>query len=165
MTPESKLTVTTPSDLEISMTRRFDAPAQRVWDAFTRPELMKRWLYGPEKWSLEVCELDLRPGGRLRYEWKGPEGEKMGLRGEFREVDPPRRMVHTELFDEDWTGGETVVTTTFEEDGDGTVVTMNVRYGSKEARDGALESPMAEGMEMGYARLEAILADGEEAFA
>ena len=158
MSASGKLEVSTPSDREITMTRRFSAPPELLWDAFTKPELMKKWLYGPEKWKLAVCELDLRPGGSVRYEWHGPDGEVMGLSGEYREVDPPHRTVHTEIFDEDWTGGETLVTTTFQTEGEGTtVVTMTVLYSSKEARDGALQTPMAEGMEMGYVRLERLL--------
>jgi uncharacterized protein YndB with AHSA1/START domain len=158
MTDAGKLKLTTPSDLEIAMTRSFDAPRRLVWDAFTKPELVKRWLYGPEKWKLERCELDVRIGGALRYEWHGPDGAVMGLSGVYREVAPPERTVHTEIFDEDWTGGETLVTTTFiEEDGTTTVV-MTVLYASQEARDGALATPMAEGMEMGYVRLDGLLA-------
>jgi uncharacterized protein YndB with AHSA1/START domain len=158
MSASGKLEVSTPSDREIAMTRRFDAPPELLWDAFTKPELVKKWLYGPEKWKLAVCELDLCPGGSVRYEWHSPDGEVMGLSGEYREVDPPHRTVHTEVFDEDWTGGETLVTTTFQTEGEGTtVVTMTVLYSSKEARDGALETPMAEGMEMGYVRLERLL--------
>lgn len=160
MNEAGKLKLTTPSDVEIAMIRSFDAPRRMVWDAFTEPELVKRWLYGLDKWKLAVCELDLRVGGAVRYEWHGPEGEVMGLSGEFREVAPPERMVHTELFDEDWTGGETLVTTTFTEEGGRTTVTMTVLYGSKEARDGALKTGMAEGMEMGYVRLEKLLEAG-----
>jgi uncharacterized protein YndB with AHSA1/START domain len=158
MNNAGKLKVTTPSDLEIAMTRSFDAPRRLVWDAFTKPELVKRWLYGPEKWKLEPCELDVRIGGALRYEWHGPDGEVMGLSGVYREVAPPERMVHTEIFDEDWTGGETLVTTTFTEEDGTTTVVMTVLYASQEARDGALATAMAEGMEMGYVRLDALLA-------
>lgn len=158
MTDTGKLKVTTPSDLEIAMTRSFDAPRHLVWDAFTKPELAKRWLYGPDKWKLERCELDVRIGGALRYEWHGPDGEVMGLSGVYREVAPPERMVHTEIFDEDWTGGETLVTTTFTEEDGKTTVIMTVLYASKEARDGALATAMAQGMEMGYVRLDELLA-------
>ncbi len=164
MSGTGKLKVTTPSDREIAMTRSFDAPRTMVYEAFTKPAVVKRWLYGPEKWSLAVCDLDIRPGGSLRYEWHGPDGEKMGMGGEYREVEPPERLVYTETFDEDWTGGETLVTVTFQEDGpERTTVTMTVRYASKEARDGAMGTGMAEGMEMGYARLEALLKDSVEA--
>ena len=104
-------------------------------------------------------EMDLRPGGALRWVWRDTKtGAEMGLRGEYREVTPPARFVHTELYDEDWTGGETVVTITFEERAGRTTVAVTVLYSSKEARDGALKTPMAEGMEMGYERLERLLA-------
>jgi uncharacterized protein YndB with AHSA1/START domain len=158
MSQHGKLEMTTPSDREIAMTRRFDAPASLVWRAFTEPELVKRWLYGLEGWTLAVCELDVRPGGALRYEWHGPDGEVMGLSGEYREVDPPHRMTHTEIFDEDWTGGETLITTSFREEDGVTTVTMTVLYASEAARDGAMKTGMAEGMEMGYVRLEGVLA-------
>jgi uncharacterized protein YndB with AHSA1/START domain len=161
MSSSGKLDLTTPSDREVALTRRFEAPPHLVWEAFTRPDLVKRWMYGLEDWRLQVCSLDLRPGGTLRYEWHGPDGAIMGLSGAFKEVDPPHRMVHTELFDEDWTGGETVITTTFAPEGpDATVVTMTIRYASPEARDGALKTGMAEGMEMSYARLDGLLAEG-----
>jgi uncharacterized protein YndB with AHSA1/START domain len=83
----------------------------------------------------------------------------MGLRGTYREVVPPDRLVHTEIFDEDWTGGETTVTITFTEKDGKTTCAMTVLYSSKEARDGALKTGMTDGMEMGYARLDRILAD------
>lgn len=158
MSHTSKLEVTTPSDIEIQMTRRFDAPKQAVFDAWTRPELLKQWLCGPDGHTLAVCDVDLRVGGSLRYVWHSPKGNEMALSGEFKQVDPPNRLVHTELFDEDWTGGETLVTLQFDEDHGQTTLTMTVRYASKDARDGALQTPMAEGMEMCYARLEKILA-------
>jgi len=151
------LQITTPSDREIVMTRVFDAPRRLVVEAFTRPELVKRWLFGPAGWSLEVYECDLRTGGKYRYEWKGPAGERMGMGGVHREVALPDRLVRTEAFDEDWTGGETVATLTFTEDGDTTVVTTTIVYASREARDGALHSGMEQGVAAGYDRVEQIL--------
>jgi uncharacterized protein YndB with AHSA1/START domain len=160
MQDQGKLQITTPSDLEVTMTRVFDAPRQMVFDAFTKPEIVKRWMYGPDGWCLDVCEFDLRPGGKLRYEWKNTDnGSKMGLSGEYREVVPPEKLVHTELFDEDWTGGETLVTETFTEQRGKTTVVMTVRYSSQEARDAAMKTGMAEGMEMGYERLDKMFAD------
>lgn len=163
------LEVTTPSEREVLITRSFDAPKQLVFDAHTKPELLKRWLYGPEGWSLDECVIELRAGGRIRYVWRRKPGTKgdpdypdmieMGLSGTFREVVVPDKTVHTEIFDEDWTGGETTVTTLFEEKNGKTTVRMTVLYKSKEARDMATSTPMAEGMEMGYARLDKILAE------
>lgn len=151
------LSVTTPSDREIVITRVFNAPRHLVYEACTRPELLKRWLFGPPGWSLDVCDLDLRPGGGLRMEWRGSDGAEMGLSGVYHEVVPPQRIVHTELFDEDWTGGETLVTWALTEEQGRTTLAMTVLYSSGEARDGALQTPMAEGMGMGYDRLEEVL--------
>ncbi len=152
------LKVTTPSDREIVMTRVFDAPRRLVFDAWTKPELLKRWLYGPDDWSLAVCDIDLRPGGALRWVWRGPDGTEMGLRGVYREIVPPERIIHTELFDEDWTGGETLVTLVLAEQEGKTTVTMTVLYSSRQARDGALKTGMEHGMAVGYDRLEQVLA-------
>jgi hypothetical protein len=80
------LKVTTPSDREVAMTRVFDAPRRLVFKAWTTPELMKRWLYGPEEWKLAVCEFELRVGGKVRFEWRDREGKGMGLSGVCREV-------------------------------------------------------------------------------
>ncbi len=158
MTMSRELSVTTPSDREIMMTRMLDAPRERVFDAWTTPEMLKQWMYGPEGHSLVVCEQDLRPGGALRFVWRLPDGRDMGMSGVYRDIARPERIVHTEIFDQDWTGGETVVTTTFTEQQAGqTTVTLTVQYSSREARDKALQSPMAEGMEAGFKRLETLL--------
>lgn len=153
-----KLQVTTPSDREIRITRSFDAPRRLVWEAWTKPELLKKWLHGWDGWRLDVRENDLRPGGAIHWVWHGPGGEEMGLRGEYREIVPPERLVHTEIFDEDWTGGETLVTLLLTEHGGRTTTTMTVLYASREARDAALKTDMAQGMEVGYERLEKLLA-------
>lgn len=157
-TTSCKLEVTTPSDREVLMTRTFDAPRRLVWEAWTRPELLKKWLHGCDDWTLAVCEMDLRPGGAFRWVWRGPDGTEMGLRGVYREIVPPERLVHTEIFDEDWTGGETLVTLVLTERAGQTTVAMTVLYSSREARDGALKTGMQEGMEVGYQRLEKLLA-------
>ncbi len=154
------LEVTTPSDHEVSMTRRFEAPREHVYRAVTTPELLKQWLTGPPGWTLATCEVDLRVGGDFRYLWRGPEGEEMGMGGTFVELDPPGRIVHTEIFDEDWTDGETTVTTLLTEDAGGTTLTLTVRYSSKKARDAALETGMTEGISMSYDRLAEMLTPG-----
>ncbi len=159
MKSKTKLMITTPSDIEIVMTRVLEAPRRLVWQAWTKPELLKRWLFGPDGWSLARCDVDLRVGGTLRYEWSHPQKKTMGMGGVYREVVPEERIVHTELFDEDWTGGETLVTVDFIEENGKTTVAMTVRYASREARDGALKTGMADGMEMGYDRLEILLSE------
>jgi uncharacterized protein YndB with AHSA1/START domain len=156
---QKALSVTKPSDREIEITRVFDAPRKLVFDAFTKPDLVKRWLLGPPGWTMPVCEIDRKVGGKFRYGWRNEnDGREMGVSGVFRELTPPDRIVHTETFDEDWTGGETVVTTLFKEQGGKTTVSMMVRYASERARDGALGSGMTRGMEDSYARLDEMLA-------
>jgi uncharacterized protein YndB with AHSA1/START domain len=158
MQKHGKLEISTPSEREIAFTRIFNAPRQLVFDAWTKPELLKRWLYGPNGWSLATCEVDLRVGGRYRYVWHHTNGNEMGMGGIYKEVMPPERLVNTQLFDQDWTGGEAVGTLVLTEK-DGKTTTVNtVLYVSKQARDGALSTPMADGMEMGYVRMEDILA-------
>lgn len=151
------LQVTTPSDREILMTRALDAPRELVWDAFTKPELVKRWLLGPPGWTMPVCEIDLRVGGAYRFVWRKEDGVEMGMGGVHREIEKPERLVRTELFDQDWTGGETVATVVFNERNGSTIVDITVLYSSQEARDGALASGMKEGMAAGYDRLEELL--------
>lgn len=152
------LKVSALNDREILMTRWFDAPRDLVFDAFTKPSLVKRWLTGPDGWSMPVCEIDLKIGGRLRYVWRHDGGSDMGLTGTFREIKRPERIVHNEIFDEDWTGGETLVTTIFTEESGQTLVRMSVLYASREMRDQVLKSPMEGGMAQSYNRLEKLLA-------
>jgi len=137
MPKSPELQLTTRGDREIIMTRDFNAPRHLVFDAFTKPELIKRWLLGPDGWSMPVCEVDLRVGGKYRYVWrKDSDGEEMGMGGVFREIDKPKRIINTEKFDQAWYPGEAVDTTEFSEQSGGTRVTQTVLYASKEARDG-----------------------------
>jgi uncharacterized protein YndB with AHSA1/START domain len=153
----SKLQVTANGDRELVMTRSFAAPRELVFQAYTRPELVRRWLGAMGGWTMEVCEIDLRPGGLYRYLWRGPAGETMGMRGEYREVVEPERIVNTERFDESWYPGGAVGTAVFEQRGESTLLTTTVLYDTKEARDGVLASPMESGVEASYAALETVL--------
>src|ERR1700704_1771922 len=126
------LEVTTPADREIVLTRVFDAPRRMVFEAFTKPELLKRW-FGPRGWTLVVCEVDLRVGGSFRFVLRGPDGRDMGMRGVYREIVPPERSVHMESFD-DYPGESRVTTVLDEEDGK-TTLTTTVRYSSQDVRD------------------------------
>src|SRR6266511_3490186 len=99
------LQVTTPSEREIAMTRVFNAPRSLVFDAWTRPGLITRWLGVRAGWSLPVCEIDLRVGGAYRFVWRGPDGTEMGMVGVYREIVPPERIVCTERFGEPWYPG------------------------------------------------------------
>lgn len=155
----NKLSVTTPSDREIVVVRSFDAPRALVFDCMTRPELLKRWMLGPDGWTMPVCEIDLRVGGAYRYVWRNAEGHEMGMGGRHLEIDPPARLVSTEKFDGDDAAGETIVTAELTEAGGRTTLTSTMRYPTPEARDMMLKSGMADGMEAGYARLEGVLAE------
>ena len=107
---------------------------------------------------MESCEIDLRVGGRFRYTWKKEDGTTMAMAGEYVEIVPPERIVSTELFDEDWTGGTAVSTLTLSEHGGVTTLVNSILYTSREARDGALQSGMDEGLEHTYLRLDELLA-------
>ena len=157
MTTPGNLKVTARGDLEIEMERVFAAPRELIFAALTQPELIKQWMYGPEGHSLPVCEIDLRVGGALRYVWRLANGADMGMSGRYQDIVRPERIVHTERFDEDWTGGETVVTTELHEQDGKTTVRMTVCYASLEARNAVLESGMSEGVAIGFDRLETVL--------
>jgi uncharacterized protein YndB with AHSA1/START domain len=152
------LQVATPTEREILMTRVFDAPRRLVFDALTKPELLKRWLLGPPGWSMPVCKVDLKVGGAYRYVWRNTKGTEMGMGGVFREVVPPERLVATELFDESWYPGEALDTSVLVEQGGKTTLTLTVLYESREARDTALKSDMEQGVAASYNRLAELLA-------
>lgn len=156
------LQVTTPSDREIAMTRVFDAPRSLVFDALTKPELLKRWLGVFGGWSLAVCEIDLRVGGTYRYVWRGADGAEMGMRGVYREIVRPERIVATESFDEPWYPGEALDTMVLIEQGGKTTLTTTVLHESREARDGVLKSPMEQGVAASYDKLAELLASTPE---
>lgn len=153
------LTVTAPGDCEIALTRAFDAPRTLVFEALTKPELVRRWLLGPDGWSMVVCEIDLRVGGEYRYVWEHEVGGQMGMGGLYREIVPPRRLVTTEKFDESWYPGEAVGTLELLEYQGRTTLTMTLLYDSREARDAVLKSSMDEGVAAGYDRLAKLLAE------
>lgn len=152
------LQVTTPSDREILFIRAFQAPRALVWRAMNEPELVKRWLFGPDGWEMTVCEIDLRVGGRYRYEWRNRQGTVMGMGGVYTEVVAPVRVVSTERFDDAWYPGESQNTIELEEQGSAqTLMRMTCRYESQEARDIAMRSGMETGMVLGYDRLDGVL--------
>jgi len=158
-TAKATLQITTPSDREIAMTRVFDAPRRLVFDAFTKPELVKQWLLGPPGWTMPVCEIDLRVRGQYRYVWRRESsGKEMGMGGVYREIVGQERLVCTELFDEAWYAGESLITTTLVEQGGRTTMTSTMLYVSKEVRDGVLKSGMESGVAASYDRLAELLA-------
>jgi uncharacterized protein YndB with AHSA1/START domain len=157
-TRDKSLQISTPSDEEIRITRSFDAPRMLVWDAYTRPELLKRWLGAMPGWSWAVCEMDVREGGRYRWAWRGPDGAELALGGEYLEVVPGERLVSTERYDQQWYEGDAVGTVEFTESQGRTVLVTTLRYASKQVRDAVLQSPATSGMESGYLVLDELLA-------
>lgn len=149
---------TGPAANTIILTRAFDAPPPLVFDALTRPELLVRW-HGARGWNLVVCEVDLRAGGAWRFVSEGPDGARMGHGGVYRLVDPPRRLVHTERYDDQWFPGEALVDVSFDEHaGTTTTLTTTLTFPSREVRDLVLASPMERGVTESYDRLAAVLA-------
>lgn len=152
------LEISTSGDRDVIVRRSFDAPPALVWRCYTEPDLIRRW-YGLPDWKMSVCEFDARVGGRWRFVTRSPSGFDMGTSGTVLELLSPKRLRFTELYDQDWTGGETEITTVFHDEGDTTSVTLAIRYASEAARNTALATPMATGMEIGFARLDALLAE------
>jgi uncharacterized protein YndB with AHSA1/START domain len=152
------LKVTTPTDREIVMTQVFDAPRHLVFDAFTKPELLKRW-FGPRGWSLVVCEVDLKVGGAFRFVLRSPDGKDMGMRGVYSEIVPPERSVHMESFDD--YPGESQVTGVYVEQGGKTTLTATVLYPSQEVRDAVIKFGMEHGAAESYDKLAELLASPE----
>lgn len=157
MNDAGKLVVSAHGEREIVMTRMFDAPRALVFKTYTTPELVRRWLLGPEGWSMPVCEIDLRVGGRYRYLWRHADGREMGMGGVYREITPHERLVSTEVFDQPWYEGEGLGTVVFKEHQGKTMLTATLLYQSRATRDGVLKSPMESGVKASYDRLAAIV--------
>jgi uncharacterized protein YndB with AHSA1/START domain len=158
---KNTLKVTTPGDREVVLTRTFDAPRRLVFEALTKPEHVRRWLLGPPGWSMIVCEIDLKLGGRFRYVWRNVDGSEMGMHGVYREIDPPERLVHRETFDFgcDAQSGESLVTAIITEQAGRTTFVATVLAPSKEARDAVIASGMEHGAGASYDRLEELLTE------
>jgi uncharacterized protein YndB with AHSA1/START domain len=149
-------TVTTPTDHEIVITREFNAPRRLVFEAWTNPEYLPQWMLGPEGWTMALCEIDLRPGGPWRCLWRSTEGAEMNVSGTYREVTPPDRVVYTES----WGGPlpESLCILDFTERSGVTTMVNTLRYPSKEDRDAAIQTGMADGTAATLDHLEAFLA-------
>ncbi|MEU8183013.1 SRPBCC family protein [Micromonospora sp. NPDC049044] len=150
------LVVHTPGDREIVLSRLFDAPARLVFAAFTQPELLVRW-YGAHGWRLVECDVDLRVGGRWRFVSQGPQGARMGQAGVYRQIEPPHRLVYTELFDDQSYPGETLVSHQFTELAGRTTVTTTLLYATPAGRDVVLRYPMTRGFGQALTRLADLL--------
>jgi uncharacterized protein YndB with AHSA1/START domain len=133
------------------MTRVFDAPRRLVFEAWTKPEHVPNWMLGPPGWTMPVCEMDRRPGGAWHYVWRRSDGSEMEMRGEYREIVSPERLVSTESWGGEWP--ETINTVTLTEENGKTTMTLTVLYPSKEARDAALKTGMKDGVSESFNRL------------
>src|SRR5262245_16282914 len=156
---EKKLQIGPQGDREILVSREFDAPRELVFEAYTKPERLKRWLGVFGSWEFAVCEIDLRVGGAYRWVWRDNSSKtEMGVGGVFREVSAPSRLVCTERFDEAWYEGEGLVTVDFVEKQGKTTLRMTLRYESTAIRDAVLRSPMDTGMNASFDKLAELLA-------
>jgi uncharacterized protein YndB with AHSA1/START domain len=146
----------TPSDREIQITRLFDAPRHLVFAAMTKPEHVRRWWGNlDDRYSVPVCEIDLRVGGAWRFVGRGPEGQYPAFYGVYREIDAPERLVYTEIF-EPYPDVESVVTQTLTEEGGKTRLTVTSLYPSLEVRDMVLKTGMEKGAALSYDRLDDV---------
>jgi len=170
MTAREKFTaqVTLPSDTEVSVTRSFHAPRTLVWQAHTVPELARQWL-GYPGWSMPVCEMDVRVGGKYRWRWRSDEnGQEFGFVGTFNEVSEPAKL----SYDQYYVPGDfdsampldnpTMIRSTYTEKNAITTLVTVMDFGSKEARDAAISTGMTDGMEVSYQRLEELIASEQE---
>jgi len=149
------LKVTTPTEREIVMTRVFEAPRRLVFEAWTDPKYLPHWILGPEGWTMPVCEIDLRPGGEWHFVWRRSDDTEIEMRGVYREVAPPERLVSTESWGGNWP--ETLNTLLLSEEDGQTTITQTVLYPSTEARDAALKTGMKEGVSQSFDRLDEYL--------
>jgi uncharacterized protein YndB with AHSA1/START domain/uncharacterized glyoxalase superfamily protein PhnB len=156
MSDAGAMKVTTPTDREIVVTRVVNAPRRLVFEAWTNPEYVPQWMLGPPGWSMPVCEIDLRPGGEWHFVWRRSDGTEMEMRGVYKEIAPPERLVSTESWGGDWP--ETLNTVMFSETDGKTTITMRLLYPSEAARDAALRTGMTDGLSPTFDRLAELLA-------
>lgn len=160
----SDIKVETPSDREVRVTRTFEAPAQLLWDAHTKPELLRKWLRGYDGWSMPICETDVRVGGSYRWRWRNDETqEEFGFFGKYLEVTPPTRLVFEEHYDAGSFGVSmmkhpVIITTAFKEAGGVTTLIVTMLFASKAERDEAGATGMTDGMEHNYQFLDELVA-------
>lgn len=145
--------VTLPADDQILITREFDAPRHLVYEAYTTPELVRRWWHA-NRGEMTVAEIDLRVGGRWRYAMVTPDGFEVAFHGEYRELVPNERIVSTEAYE--GAEGETVNTLTLSEADGRTTLTVLVQCPSREVRDAIIESGMEAGMQDAFDLLEQV---------
>jgi uncharacterized protein YndB with AHSA1/START domain len=156
MSNEDTMKLTTPSDVELVVTRTFNAPRKLIFEAWTNPKYLPQWMLGPEGWTMPVCEIDLRIGGSWHFVWRKSNGTEMEMRGTYREIKPPERLVSTESWGTPWP--DTLNTLVLTEEAGKTTMTLTILYPSKEARAAATQTGMTNGMATTFERLETYLA-------
>ena len=152
----NKMTLTTEGDRHVVVTRRFAARPELVYRAHTDPDLIKKWMLGPEGWTMPVCLSETRPGGTIRFEWTDGKGGGFYLTGEYVELAPFSRIVHVERMHLPDPTPDNRVETRFEPDGNGTLMTVRMTLPDAKTRAEMLATGMEHGMEASYARLERI---------
>ena len=150
----SRMILKTEGDTHVVVTRRFAASPEAVYRAHTEPALLQKWLLGPDGWTMPVCVSEPRPGGKIRYEWRNGKGGGFHLTGEYLELAPFSRIVHVERMHLPDPTPDNHVETSFEPDGDGTLMTLRMTLPDAATRTAMLASGMEHGMEASYARLE-----------
>ncbi len=153
----SKMTLKTEGDTHIVVTRRFAASPEKVYRAHVEPALIQKWLLGPDGWTMPVCINENEPGGKFRYEWVNGKGAGFYIAGELVELEPYRRIVHIERMYLPDPTPDNRVETTFEPDGDGTLMTIRMTLPDEKTRAGMLATGMERGMEASYVRLEGMI--------
>lgn len=162
VTTMEKAQVSLPSDTEVRVSRSFNAPRALVWRAYTEPKLVTQWLLGPPGWTMPVCEMDVRVGGKYLWRWRSDaDGKEFGFHGVFEDVSKPAKIVHTEFYDPGDVGGDmgdgALISVEFVEKNGITTMISTMDFKTKDARDAAVSTGMTDGMEMGYQRLDGLL--------
>jgi uncharacterized protein YndB with AHSA1/START domain len=153
----SKLTLKTEGDKYVVVTRHFAASPEAVYRAHTDPEIIQKWLLGPDGWTMPVCINEARPGGKIRYEWTNGKGQGFHVTGEYIALEPYRRTVHVERMHLPEVTPDNQVETTFDRDGAGTLMTLRMTLPNAETRKAMLATGMERGMEASYVRLENMM--------
>ena len=159
----SKMTLKTEGEKYVVVTRRFAASPEAVYRAHTDPKLVQQWMLGPEGWTMPVCQIDARPGGKIRYEWSDGKGNGFSLTGECLELEPYSRLVHVERMHLPDPTPDNHIETQFEKDGTGTLMTMRMTLPDAQTRAAMLATGMEHGMEASYVRMEKLISAVPEA--
>ncbi len=153
----NKLTLKTEGEKCIALTRHFSAPTQALYRAHTEPEWIQQWLLGPTGWTMPVCISEAKPNGKIRYEWANNKGGRFSLTGEYLELQPHSRIVHVERMHLPGPTPDNHVETTFQPDGEGTLISVRMMLPDIQTRDQMLATGMERGMEASYLRLDGML--------